>query len=66
MLYFMQSEIMLTFTSTKKKQNKDTQTTQHANQPLASVNVKISVLKKMLGNKKYINLMYIVGAGKWT
>ena len=62
----MQSEIMLTFTNTKKKQNKDTQTNQHANQPLVSVNVKVSVLKISVGNKKYINLMYIVGVGKWT
>lgn len=62
----MQSEIMLTFTSTKKKQNKGTQTNQHVNQPLISVNVKVSVLKRRVGNKKYIKLMYIVGASKWT
>jgi len=52
MLYFMQSEIMLTFTSTKKKQNKGTQINQHANQLLVSVSVKVSVLKRRVGNKK--------------
>ena len=54
MLYFTQSEIMLTFTNTKKKQSKDPQTTQHTNQPLVSVNVKVSVLKRGVGNKKNI------------
>jgi len=27
---------------------------------------KVSGLKKRVGNKKYIKLMYIVGANKWT
>jgi hypothetical protein len=57
---------MLTLTNDRRGKNKEQQ--KHlTNKPTnGQCKRKVSPLKKREGNKKYIKLMYIVRASKWT